>query len=320
MRHSFEETLTNGKYKPIGKTYVTDSEVGYGIYWVYTKKDFYSIVIHDIKFNKDSYLEIMCPEYFSISYYISISGEEFTPYADLSSGEVKCFYKCNEKYQAIYHKEVPVKIISIEILPNYINKFLSENYPNEFINLTKAIVDIKSTFSFPEMKMLLHDIYSYVGSGMEAQLFYDGKVAEALSLVLHRHNYSKSYKLKYNISNSDFSGLQNAAQYIDNHYSFDIPLEILSKIACMGPTKFKSTFKYLFGYSVTEYIQRVRIRKAEHLLISTDLTIKAVSKSVGYNNPSRFSELFKRVHGIFPSEYKVIKLNIKTDNVKEDLL
>ena len=54
--------------------------------------------------------------------------------------------------------------------------------------------------------------------------------------------------------------------------------------------------------SITEYIQRKRISVAEHMLIQTDLTIAEISRIVGYSNPSRLIEIFKRYYGFTPSK------------------
>ncbi|MDO5755082.1 MAG: AraC family transcriptional regulator [Tissierellia bacterium] len=56
--------------------------------------------------------------------------------------------------------------------------------------------------------------------------------------------------------------------------------------------------------TITEYTQRKRISMAEHLILSTDLTIGNIAKSVGYQSHSRFSKLFKRYKGFSPIEFK----------------
>ena len=62
--------------------------------------------------------------------------------------------------------------------------------------------------------------------------------------------------------------------------------------------------KSVYNMSITEYIQRKRISVAEHMLIQTDLTIAEISRIVGYSNPSRLIEIFKRYYGFTPSKYR----------------
>lgn len=95
------------------------------------------------------------------------------------------------------------------------------------------------------------------------------------------------------------------AEYMNvSKASVNITLQTLSTIACMSESKMKKLFKSVYNMSITEYIQRKRISVAEHMLIQTDLTIAEISRIVGYSNPSRLIEIFKRYYGFTPSKYR----------------
>jgi len=89
-----------------------------------------------------------------------------------------------------------------------------------------------------------------------------------------------------------------------NHAMQSLYEYLLSTIACMSESKMKKLFKSVYNMSITEYIQRKRISVAEHMLIQTDLTIAEISRIVGYSNPSRLIEIFKRYYGFTPSKYR----------------
>lgn len=80
--------------------------------------------------------------------------------------------------------------------------------------------------------------------------------------------------------------------------------DVASLVASMSESKMKKLFKSVYNMSITEYIQRKRISVAEHMLIQTDLTIAEISRIVGYSNPSRLIEIFKRYYGFTPSKYR----------------
>ena len=61
----------------------------------------------------------------------------------------------------------------------------------------------------------------------------------------------------------------------------------------MSGTKLKESFKKNH-LSITEFTQRKRMNIAEQLLVTTDLEIRHIAKTVGYTSPSRFSKLYKR--------------------------
>ena len=69
--------------------------------------------------------------------------------------------------------------------------------------------------------------------------------------------------------------------YLNDHYAFDIPLERLTQIACMGTTKLKSCFKKYYDCTITEYVQQRRMSQAEYLLAYTELTVGQVAQTVG---------------------------------------
>jgi signal transduction histidine kinase/ligand-binding sensor domain-containing protein/DNA-binding response OmpR family regulator len=55
--------------------------------------------------------------------------------------------------------------------------------------------------------------------------------------------------------------------------------------------------------SATDFINTVRLRRAQQLIKSGSLTISEVAYSVGYNDPKYFSRLFRKHFGIAPSDY-----------------
>ena len=98
--------------------------------------------------------------------------------------------------------------------------------------------------------------------------------------------------------------IQTVAAYLSDHYAGEVPIERLAQIACMGTTKLKSSFKKVYGCTITEYIQQRRMSQAEYLLAHTDLQIGQIAQTIGYSTSSRFAELFRRSTGLLPLEYR----------------
>ncbi|WP_419820772.1 helix-turn-helix domain-containing protein [Anoxybacterium hadale] len=164
------------------------------------------------------------------------------------------------------------------------------------------------TTEFPEMVKLLSQVKNYCGEGFSAKLFYEAKVAEAVALVFEQQKKSRT-KSASKLSSQDLQQLKTVTAYINDHFAFDLPLQLLSKIACMGTTKLKSSFKLYHNCTITEYIQQRRMSQAEHLLSSTGLTIGQVAQTVGYSNAGRFAELFRLSTGLLPGEYRKISFD-----------
>ncbi len=303
----FLPDLDNVTYCKIGSVWKLSEEIGEGVFWIYGQKDLFDIKIHDFFFYQDSVIEFDMPECLGIMQYESISGEELSPYRRLEAGSVKSFIGGYEPYKVLMHKRVPIRSIGIEIMPTYYEDYLKKQYPGEYTSPQEAFAAVGQTMDFPEMTRLLNQVKNYRGEGMAAKLFFEGKVAEAVAIIVE---WSKSAKLKPKayrcLSAQDIHQIETITSFLNDHYAQNTSLEQLIKIACMGATKLQTTFKQYHGCTITAYIQQRRMSQAEYLLANTDLTIGQVAESVGYSKASRFSELFQKSTGLLPREFRKI--------------
>ncbi|AWT41002.1 MULTISPECIES: GlxA family transcriptional regulator [Streptomyces] len=60
------------------------------------------------------------------------------------------------------------------------------------------------------------------------------------------------------------------------------------------------------GETPLAYLQTVRVRRARHLLETTDRTVASIAADVGYGDPGTFSSVFARHTGQRPREYRAI--------------
>lgn len=87
---------------------------------------------------------------------------------------------------------------------------------------------------------------------------------------------------------------------IDKRYT----IEELSAMFLINRTTLKITFKKVFGKPVATYMKEFRIKKAEEMLTSSDKPISEISRSVGYENQSKFTRAFKEVTGYLPKDFR----------------
>lgn len=299
----FTPVADAGRFNPMGRCWALSPEVGKGFYWVYAQNDMFDIKIHDFRFHDDFVMDFRLPECLSVTLYDSISGEETSPYRRLSPGCVKTFVGGREPYRGLIHKQVPIRCIGIEVMPAYYQDYLRKHYPGDYRDPLPAFQKVDQTEDFPAMAMLLREVERFRGDGIAAQLFYEGKVAQAISLLIAREEALRKPGEK-RLPDQDRVQLENVTSYLDEHYSDGVTLDRLTKIACMGKTKLKSTFRRVHGCTITEYTQALRMRKAERLLSDTDYSMHRIAGMIGYSTSSRFAELFRRSTGLAPSEYR----------------
>ena len=98
--------------------------------------------------------------------------------------------------------------------------------------------------------------------------------------------------------------MQKFLNYIANHYSEDISLELLAKSANVGKSECLRCFKNSLQTTPYRYLMEFRLSKATELLKTTDLPIGVVSENVGFNQVSHFGKCFKEKTGYSPKDYR----------------
>lgn len=283
--------------------YTLPPNKGRGEFWYYLYEDMFTIQKQDFCFYEDFFIESPEPEFLALRYFTSVSGEEFHPYIQLSPNSFCAYIGGGKKtYRAVYHKDVPIRAISVNIMPDFYGRYLKERFGGEYIDPQGAFKRITLERDFPKLIVLLKQIQTYSGSGMSAKMFYEGKILEAIAFIIDLTKEKSSPKLK--IRKNDEEKLQTVIDYIDHHYVFSVSLEHLSKIAFMGNTKLKTAFKEYVGCNISDYIMQKRMEHAQHLLMRTDLNIAEIARAVGYERSDSFSRQFQRVTGFLPREYR----------------
>lgn len=291
-------------YGALGRCYRLSPSLGEGLYWVYGEKDLFDIKIHDFYYHKDTLIHCDVTGYLCLFYYSSISGEQLTPYRRINAGCIQSIAGDKEPYKMLVHKNIPVRSIGIGIAPAYYERHLKEIYPEEYQSPYDAFAKLNQESAFPDLVQLLKQIESYNGEGIAAKLFYRGKVEEIVSLLLSHMAKQDSPSAPKEVSRQDLKQLEIAAAYLNNHYAGNVRLEQLAQFSCMSISKFKVLFKQVYGCSVTDYIQQLRLSHAEFLLAESDLTIGQIAASVGYSTSSRLATLLRQSTGLTPAQYR----------------
>lgn len=287
-----------------GACYEPPEEWGEGRYWYYEKEGLFAVGVIDLCLREDQLVEYQQPPFLSLNYYYTVSAEELAPYKRINANCIRGHVSNGELFRARYHKSVPIRGIELMLMPGYYHDYLEQKYPGEFPDPQAAFRSIDGVTDFPELVLLMRQIQTFQGTGISAHLFYESKVAEALSLIIEKTKQDTAFVPSGALSDEDRMNLDAVKSYIEDHFAFDIRAGQLTKIACMGETKLRYSFKKQYGYTITEYIQNKRIAHAEYLLVATDFPVRQIAQAVGYHHPGRFAGLFQRATGLLPDEYR----------------
>lgn len=122
---------------------------------------------------------------------------------------------------------------------------------------------------------------------------------------------SKNISFGGSVNDKKGSNLLSLLLYIENNYS-DITLGKMAEYFKYNPNYLSNFLKKNTGLTFIELVHLQRINSAAEYLIYTDASIEKISFKVGYENPSYFYKVFKKLIEISPSAYRSkYKSNVK---------
>jgi AraC-like DNA-binding protein len=129
---------------------------------------------------------------------------------------------------------------------------------------------------------------------------------EILSILSESTDISFVNNEIYNPINDQIKNdrISDVFEYVKENYKEEISLVEIAKIANLTPTSFCRMFKLKTKKSFVEYLNEVRVSNACKLLIETDMGISEIAYECGYKTASNFNQLFKKLTGTNPKEYR----------------
>lgn len=109
----------------------------------------------------------------------------------------------------------------------------------------------------------------------------------------------KRYIFEYHSSQSE-----EIESYILNHLSEDLSAQTLSDMYHITKNSVYKIVKSATGQSLGAFIRACRIKRAQALLLQTDLSIAEIAEKCGLLDNNYFSYLFKKDCGMPPSAYR----------------
>ncbi|MFD0715798.1 helix-turn-helix domain-containing protein [Paenibacillus sp. GCM10027626] len=158
------------------------------------------------------------------------------------------------------------------------------------IHLENGVYPDRSSLLMQLVNKLKHELLSQ-------RLYYQLKVQLLLNEFLVEIERMRSAR-------SFLELFEYTENYINENFNQDIDLPSLAKITGYSYDHFRHIFKDKTGESPLSYIINKRIEHAKKLMLSTDLTMSAISQDCGFSNSSQFSSTFRKLTGLTPSDFK----------------
>lgn len=128
-------------------------------------------------------------------------------------------------------------------------------------------------------------------------------ISKYFALDIGRDNQSQFAIFRGQKNHGD-ADIQKVQDYIEQQYEKRISVEELANLINTGRRTFERRFKDATNNTPLEYLQRVRMEAAKRFFEASRRNVAEVMYDVGYTDTKAFRDIFKKITGLTPIEYR----------------
>src|SRR5882762_3559235 len=207
----------------------------------------------------------------------------------------------------------PTERLVVAIHPRLLTNALDETAHRTDVELTERwdLID-------EHISALLHEMAADLDDGSPAGPIYGESLANALGVyLLKRYAVRPLTPVAYKGGLPGYR-LKRVLDYIAASLDRNINLAQLSAIAGMSPHYFSELFKQSTGRTPHTYVLHQRIERAKQRLRDPECSVIDAGLEAGFENPSHFARVFRRLVGTTPSRFRAEEAIPKMFPVKAD--
>lgn len=95
-----------------------------------------------------------------------------------------------------------------------------------------------------------------------------------------------------------------ATDYIYTYYDQKISLEELAQASYLSKFHFLRLFKIGFNKTPYQFINEIRVQRAQQLLVKSKLEVKDIARLTGFDSAATFSRMFYNQSGLYPTQFR----------------
>lgn len=126
----------------------------------------------------------------------------------------------------------------------------------------------------------------------------------ASALIAEIYCQSAAYK-KYNSTKQTKQIFNDIVDFIHYHASENVKVWDIAEYFGYNEKYLSTFFKKQAGIPLKQFILNVKMDTAKAQLSDTNHSISQIAYNVGFNDPHNFSNAFKKITGLSPSEYRI---------------
>jgi len=174
-------------------------------------------------------------------------------------------------------------------------------FPELDLHTSKIVTDQEGIYTaggaVSSLNLALYLVEKY--NGRETALY----CAKVLQIDIDRNSQSP-FILFDGLKDHKDDTIRAMQEFIEQHVSDRLTVDQLAVLCSMDRINFSRRFKRATQLSPVDYIRRIKVEAAKRKFESTGKNINEVMYEVGYTDVKAFRNIFKKVAGITPSEYK----------------
>lgn len=137
------------------------------------------------------------------------------------------------------------------------------------------------------------------------ELKIKGLLCEAFAMILYGHRQELTKFVPANLQ--ELERLEKMLNYLNMHFTEVISLQDLADQVHLSREVCCRLFKKMTGKTITGYLEEYRVNKSFSLVQSGQYSMTQITEMVGFSNPSRFANAFRKRFGCNPGEYNSVK-------------
>lgn len=106
------------------------------------------------------------------------------------------------------------------------------------------------------------------------------------------------------IQSEKYRKINEIAEYITHNYQYNISLADIADKFYISKSYLSRIFKEVTGFTVNEYINVIRTKKAQLMLENTEYSITQIAEMIGYDSITYFEKVFKKYIELSPLKYR----------------
>ena len=157
-----------------------------------------------------------------------------------------------------------------------------------------------------QLDYLHHRVLQIVGTRQAIALQIDELALEVVEkvMLLISGNPGEITPVSDSLKKFHLATIENAKEYILEHFSTDISLHQLAQHCHVSPFHFSRIFKSTMNVSPHQYLADIRLNHAKILLGTTDQPVTDIAFACGYNSIEHFATAYRRKFKTNPTRYR----------------